>query len=144
MSLLVPAYPGCPGSKAVKRSLLLLLLLNQYELSFHLTLCVLYIVVCVRVRVRVCVVAVTNGLSDAVSCSSPVTPVVDSLTESTNASSGAVGSHRPPARLVAATFCLHLNLLIFLLPQHLLQTVSSQLPVLSVSGTSLITLFSHK
>jgi len=25
--LLVPAYPGCPGSKAVKRSLLLLLLL---------------------------------------------------------------------------------------------------------------------
>ena len=24
MSLLVPAYPGCPGSKAVKRSLLLL------------------------------------------------------------------------------------------------------------------------
>jgi len=25
MSLLVPAYPGCPGSKAVKRSLLLLL-----------------------------------------------------------------------------------------------------------------------
>ena len=26
MSLLVPAYPGCPGSKAVKRSLLLLLL----------------------------------------------------------------------------------------------------------------------
>ena len=27
MSLLVPAYPGCPGSKAVKRSLLLLLLL---------------------------------------------------------------------------------------------------------------------
>jgi len=27
--LLVPAYPGCPGSKAVKRSLLLLLLLLQ-------------------------------------------------------------------------------------------------------------------
>jgi len=26
MFLLVPAYPGCPGSKAVKRSLLLLLL----------------------------------------------------------------------------------------------------------------------
>ena len=25
-NLLVPAYPGCPGSKAVKRSLLLLLL----------------------------------------------------------------------------------------------------------------------
>jgi len=25
MCLLVPAYPGCPGSKAVKRSLLLLL-----------------------------------------------------------------------------------------------------------------------
>ena len=25
MFLLVPAYPGCPGSKAVKRSLLLLL-----------------------------------------------------------------------------------------------------------------------
>jgi len=32
MFLLVPAYPGCPGSKAVKRSLLLLLLL------LHLTL----------------------------------------------------------------------------------------------------------
>ena len=28
MFLLVPAYPGCPGSKAVKRSLLLLLLLG--------------------------------------------------------------------------------------------------------------------
>jgi len=28
MFLLVPAYPGCPGSKAVKRSLLLLLLLE--------------------------------------------------------------------------------------------------------------------
>jgi len=27
MFLLVPAYPGCPGSKAVKRSLWLLLLL---------------------------------------------------------------------------------------------------------------------
>ena len=26
MFLLVPAYPGCPGSKAIKRSLLLLLL----------------------------------------------------------------------------------------------------------------------
>jgi len=25
MFLLVPAYPGCPGSKAIKRSLLLLL-----------------------------------------------------------------------------------------------------------------------
>ena len=32
MFLLVPAYPGCPGSKAVKRSLLLLLLL-LYELE---------------------------------------------------------------------------------------------------------------
>jgi len=29
MFLLVPAYPGCPGSKAVKRSLLLLLVLND-------------------------------------------------------------------------------------------------------------------
>ena len=28
MFLLVPAYPGCPGSKAVKRSLLLLLFLK--------------------------------------------------------------------------------------------------------------------
>jgi len=34
MFLLVPSYPGCPGSKAVKRSLLLLLLL-----SFRRTLC---------------------------------------------------------------------------------------------------------
>jgi len=33
MFLLVPAYPGCPGSKAVKRSLLLLLLLYEYVLS---------------------------------------------------------------------------------------------------------------
>ena len=35
MFLLVPAYPGCPGSKAVKRSLLLLLLLygQLFELS---------------------------------------------------------------------------------------------------------------
>ena len=30
MFLLVPAYPGCPGSKAVKRSLLLLLFLNHH------------------------------------------------------------------------------------------------------------------
>jgi len=28
MFLLVPAYPGCPGSKVVKQSLLLLLLLS--------------------------------------------------------------------------------------------------------------------
>jgi len=33
MSLLVPAYPGCPGSKAVKRSLLLLLLLRRGSLA---------------------------------------------------------------------------------------------------------------
>ena len=32
MFLLVPAYPGCPGSKAVKR-LLLLLLYVQVELA---------------------------------------------------------------------------------------------------------------
>ena len=32
MFLLVPAYPGCPGSKAVKRSLLLLLLLGLQSL----------------------------------------------------------------------------------------------------------------
>ena len=31
MFLLVPAYPGCPGSKAVKRSLLLLLLLSSVK-----------------------------------------------------------------------------------------------------------------
>jgi len=43
MFLLVPAYPGCPGSKAVKRSLLLLLLLwvLSYVDSFvYLGLCV--------------------------------------------------------------------------------------------------------
>jgi len=33
MFLLVPAYPGCPGSKAVKRSLLLLLLFFSCYLS---------------------------------------------------------------------------------------------------------------
>ena len=32
--LLVPAYPGCPGSKAVKRSLLLLLLYCSYTLMY--------------------------------------------------------------------------------------------------------------
>ena len=32
MFLLVPAYPGCPGSKAVKRSLLLLLFESGKEL----------------------------------------------------------------------------------------------------------------
>jgi len=32
MFLLVPAYPGCPGSKAVKRSLLLLLLSSVKKL----------------------------------------------------------------------------------------------------------------
>ena len=31
MFLLVPAYPGCPGSKAVKRSLLLLLLYSIFR-----------------------------------------------------------------------------------------------------------------
>jgi len=30
MFLLVPAYPGCPGSKAVKRSLLLLYLVSDH------------------------------------------------------------------------------------------------------------------
>ena len=39
MFLLVPAYPGCPGSKAVKRSLLLLLLLCVH-LSLLYTLCI--------------------------------------------------------------------------------------------------------
>ena len=38
MYLLVPAYPGCPGSKAVKRSLLLLLL---YFTTGHFHICVL-------------------------------------------------------------------------------------------------------
>ena len=33
MFLLVPAYPGCPGSKAVKRSLLLLYFHVQYIVS---------------------------------------------------------------------------------------------------------------
>jgi len=33
MFLLVPAYPGCPGSKAVKRSLLLLLLFNRISVT---------------------------------------------------------------------------------------------------------------
>ena len=40
MFLLLPAYPGCPGSKAVKRSLLLLLLLT-YLLTSVLWLCIL-------------------------------------------------------------------------------------------------------
>jgi len=35
MFLLVPAYPGCPGSKAVKRSLLLLLLLLYTLTAFR-------------------------------------------------------------------------------------------------------------
>jgi len=37
MFLLVPAYPGCPGSKAVKRSLLLLFVtyLIAYVLKAH-------------------------------------------------------------------------------------------------------------
>jgi len=33
MFLLVPAYPGCPGSKAVKRSLLLLLFFYESEIQ---------------------------------------------------------------------------------------------------------------
>ena len=37
MFLLVPAYPGCPGSKAVKRSLLLLLLLDLLKFIVRLT-----------------------------------------------------------------------------------------------------------
>ena len=34
MFLLVPAYPGCPGSKAVKRSLLLLLYVVSFDSRF--------------------------------------------------------------------------------------------------------------
>ena len=34
MFLLVPAYPGCPGSKAVKRSLLLLFLQAEYLINW--------------------------------------------------------------------------------------------------------------
>jgi len=41
MFLLVPAYPGCPGSKAVKRSLLLLLLfslmMDAYDQTIRLS-----------------------------------------------------------------------------------------------------------
>ena len=38
MFLLVPAYPGCPGSKAVKRSLLLYhLMLNKQQTKSHCT-----------------------------------------------------------------------------------------------------------
>ena len=36
MFLLVPAYPGCPGSKAVKRSLLLLLFRKRCKCLLHL------------------------------------------------------------------------------------------------------------
>ena len=36
MFLLVPAYPGCPGSKAVKRSLLLLLFLAWLRIVIEL------------------------------------------------------------------------------------------------------------
>ena len=39
MFLLVPAYPGCPGSKAVKRSLLLLLLLILSYMMFTVIVC---------------------------------------------------------------------------------------------------------
>jgi len=35
MFLLVPAYPGCPGSKAVKRSLLLLLYNRHVCIVFY-------------------------------------------------------------------------------------------------------------
>ena len=38
MFLLVPAYPGCPGSKAVKRSLLLLLLLWMCRMRSSFTM----------------------------------------------------------------------------------------------------------
>ena len=35
MFLLVPAYPGCPGSKAVKRSLLLFVVVEDIERSLN-------------------------------------------------------------------------------------------------------------
>jgi len=47
MFLLVPAYPGCPGSKAVKRSLLLLLS------SYRLTQFYKYYVCCVTSLERI-------------------------------------------------------------------------------------------
>jgi len=47
MFLLVPAYPGCPGSKAVKRSLSLLLL-------FHF-------ISCIRLNEMVVFAGDTNG-----------------------------------------------------------------------------------
>jgi len=34
MFLLAPAYPGCPGSKAVKRSLLLLLIPRKFDFGW--------------------------------------------------------------------------------------------------------------
>ena len=37
MFLLVPAYPGCPGSKAVKRSLLLLLFGQQVNQVYRIS-----------------------------------------------------------------------------------------------------------
>ena len=36
MFLLVPAYPGCPGSKAVKRSLLLLFFFGKWKTNIFL------------------------------------------------------------------------------------------------------------
>jgi len=39
MFLLVPAYPGCPGSKAVKRSLLLLLLSHKTDMPNKICWC---------------------------------------------------------------------------------------------------------
>jgi len=38
MFLLVPAYPGCPGSKAIKRSLLLLLYLQTTTIAQMLSI----------------------------------------------------------------------------------------------------------
>ena len=40
---MVPAYPGCPGSKAVKRSLLLLLLKRRHIIYGHDTITILWV-----------------------------------------------------------------------------------------------------
>jgi len=65
MFLLVPAYPGCPGSKAVKRSLLLLLFLPFWywltkvvpeKGSLNVCVCA-----CVRTCMRACVRAFRNS-----------------------------------------------------------------------------------
>ena len=85
MFLLVPAYPGCPGSKAVKQSLLLLLLVSACTC--------LYICACVWVEAFPTIWLSTSSCCAVVGNLKPADQLVNP--EAAVAAAPAAGNHAP-------------------------------------------------